>query len=113
MHRAMFSEIRKGAADAYARVIVLVHLKAVFIFLAAAHASSVLYAGPESYFLRFSPSFLSEKSEVICKPRPFQPTQVHAAVSLEDYGPETHTQAHMLWDFRKATGSVKSYWKNS
>lgn len=106
VHCAMFQEIRIGA-DAYTRVTVLVHLKAVFIFPAAAHASSVLYGGPESNFLRFSPSFLSEKSEVICKPRPFQPTQVHAAVSSEDYGPETHTHAHMFWDFRKATESVK------
>lgn len=31
------------------------------------------------------PSFLSEKSEVICKLCPFQPTQVHAAVSSEGY----------------------------
>lgn len=37
---------------------------------AAVHASSVLHIGPKSNFLRFSPSFLSEKSEVICKTRP-------------------------------------------
>lgn len=74
--------------------IVLVHLRAVFIFPAAVHASSVLYISPESNFLKFSPSFLSEESEVIWKPCPFQPTQVHAAVSSDDCGSDWNTPMH-------------------
>lgn len=86
---ALFRLWRKN--DACPPVIVLVHLKAVFILLAAERANLFLLlsffscAGAESNFLRFFPSFLSEKSEVICKLCPFQPTQVHAAVSSEGY----------------------------
>lgn len=86
---ALFRHWRKN--DACPQVIVLVHLKAVFIFPAVERAnlflllSFFLCAGAESNFLRFFPSFLSEKSEVICKLCPFQPTQVRAAVSSEGY----------------------------
>lgn len=92
-----------------------VHLKAVFVFTAAAHAASFSFlffcTGPESHFLRFSPSFLSEKSEVICKPRPSQPTRVRAAVSCQDGGPE-NTSAHVVGFWRKAAEIIKSYWKD-
>lgn len=93
------------------------HLKAVFVFTAAAHAASFFFSffflrpGPESHFLRFSPSFLSEKSEVIYEPRPSQPTRVRAAVSCEDSGPE-NTSAHVVGFWRKAAEIIKSYWKD-
>lgn len=70
MHGAMCMRNEGKGADAYTQVIVLVHLKAVFIFHAAVHATSGLYISPKSNFLRFSPSFLSEKSEVIYEPPP-------------------------------------------
>lgn len=56
--------------------------------------SSLLFfcAGPKSNFPRFFPSFLPEKSEVICKLCPFQPTQNHAAVSSEYCGALARTR---------------------
>lgn len=112
MHLVIRLKIRQGA-DAHTRVIVLLHLKAVFIFTAAVNARSVLCFSPESHFLRFPPSFLSEKSEVICKYRPFQPTQVHADVSSDDYGSAwfTHTCIHVL-GFNKGCKKHTHYSEN-
>lgn len=86
---------KEDDADGHTQVVVFVHLKAVFIF----HATSVLYIGPTSNFLRLSPSFLSEKLEVICEPLLFQPAQLHAAVSSDHNGSDC---------FRKAKKSINA-----
>lgn len=103
--------VQGGKNDVCAGVIVLVHLKAVFIFLTAKRANLFLLlfffcvcvcAGAESNFLRFFPSFLSEKSEVICKLCPFnphRPMQLFPLKILELW--VERTRAHVLESERR------------